>query len=119
MNLKDWIAEQLDKTFPDGFDWNYVSEDDFNDDDALEGDAPRDFRFLAAKAQGNEVYLYSMLGAGEAKRFVKEEIEDGDCMANNGRGGPDYSSTWVILDLVERKVIDIAISTTIEFSEPR
>ena len=119
MNLKDWVYEVLDKTFPDGFAWEYVEEDDFFDDDALEGEVPKDFAFLAAKCKGNEVYLYSMSDAAEAKQFVREEIEDGDCMANGGRGGPDYSSTWVILDLLNRKVIDIGISSKIEFSEPR
>jgi hypothetical protein len=119
MILKDWIYEVLDKTFPEGFDWEYVAEDDFFDDDALDGDAPKGFAFLAAKCQGNEVYLYSMMDIAEAKKFVTEEIEDGDCMANGGRGGPDYGSTWVILDLVGRKIIDIGIRNTIEFSEPR
>jgi hypothetical protein len=118
MTLRDWIAQELDKAFFNGFDWGYVIEDE--DEVAMMVDEPKDnFLYLVAKCKDTDISLYAYRGLLDAQEYIKDEISDGDCMANGGRGGPDFESEWVVLDLVERKVIDVTTNTTIEFGKPR
>lgn len=118
MNLKDWIAQELDKRFSEGFSWDYVVDDD-GEVETMEGEPTGNYHYLVAKAMDNDIYLFSRDNILDAQDFVREEIADGDCMANNGRGGPDYKSEWVILDLVERKVIEVSFHTKVEFGQPK
>ena len=116
MTLKEWVHEQLDKTFSEGFDWDYVVEDDGTIED-LEGEPKGNDAYLVAKQDDNDVYLFNFDNILKAKDVIKEEIGSGDCMANGGRGGPDLVSEWVILDLVERKVINVNRPELVEFTK--
>ena len=116
MTIKAWLESELNKAFG-AFDWDYVVEDDsdmdFLDDRELTGN----FAYLVVKQRDNEFFLNLFEDLAKAKDYVKEAIQDGDCMANGGRGGPDLVSEWLILDLVERKVINVNRLVLVEFTK--
>ena len=116
MKLKDWVDQELEKALPNGFDWDMVVEDD-SDIQVAEWEPTGNFFYLVVEDDDNDVYLTSFDNILKAKDFVKDRILDGDCMANGGRGGPKFTNSLVILDLVERKVINVERKVLVEYVE--
>lgn len=120
MKLTEWIEKELEKSFG-WFDMEFVEDDGVEELHwALNGHTEEPagnhcYLLVSFIERDNEFSFVVYESLLDAQDEVKERMEHGDCTANGGRGGPDNETQFLILDLVERKVITPVRDVTISF----